>query len=125
MLLVEASKVQSLFICKQLNSIGVVNIEHVDSIFAAKKSLSNFIPELIISSMYFQDGCGIEFIEYVKNVYQNSIAFVLISSEQNSELLNQVKTAGSVAILTKPFKLEELEKALNLVLLQIDELTLD
>ncbi|EIA0806727.1 response regulator [Vibrio vulnificus] len=114
-LLVESSKMQSSIVINQLSMAGVVDIECVDSIFAAKKSLSHFTPELIISSMYLQDGCCIELIEYTQTLAER-IAFVLISSEQKPELLNQVRAAGAVAILNKPFKFEELENALNLAL---------
>ncbi|MCU8168302.1 response regulator [Vibrio vulnificus] len=122
-LLVESSKMQSSIVTNQLSMTGVVDIECVDSILAAKKSLSHFIPELVISSMYLQDGCSIELIEYMQTLPER-VAFLLVSSEQKSELLDQVRAAGAVAILKKPFQFEELENALNLVLSHGKELNL-
>ncbi len=120
-LLIEPSTTQSKFITTQLQDAGVDNIECVDSISQAKQSLTGFIPDLIISAMYFQDGSGAEFAEYVKNnTLTENIAFMLISSEQRFSVLDQVKQAGAVAILPKPFKFVDLQRALSATLSYIE-----
>ena len=120
-LLIEPSTTQSRFIITQLQDAGVDNIEYVASIEAAKQSLTGFIPDLIISSMYFKDGSGAELAQYVKsNKLTESIAFILISSEQKFLVLDQVKQAGAVAILPKPFKFVDLQRALNATLSYIE-----
>jgi two-component system chemotaxis response regulator CheY len=127
-LLIEPSTTQSRFITTQLQDAGVDNIECVDSIEHAKQSLTGFIPDLIISAMYFQDGSGAELAEYVKNnTLTENIAFMLISSEQRFSVLDQVKQAGAVAILPKPFKFVDLQRALTATLSYIepDEMELE
>ena len=127
-LLVEASSTQSRFITTQLQDAGVDNIECVDTIAAAKQSLTGFIPDLIISAMYFEDGSGAELAEFVKaNTLTENIAFMLISSELRFSVLDQVKQAGAVAILPKPFKFTDLQRALTATLSYIepDEMELD
>ncbi|MFT5880962.1 MAG: two-component system chemotaxis response regulator CheY [Moritella sp.] len=127
-LLIEPSTTQSKFIKTQLQDAGVDNIECVNSIAQAKQSLTGFIPDLIISAMYFQDGSGAELAEYVKNnTLTENIAFMLISSEQRFSVLDQVKQAGAVAILPKPFKFVDLQRALTATLSYIepDEMELE
>lgn len=120
-LLVEPSSTQSRFIITQLQDAGVDNIEYVDSIASAKESLTGFIPDLIISSMYFNDGSGAELAQHVKNnALTENIAFILISSEQKFLVLDQVKQAGAVAILPKPFKFVDLQRALDATLSYIE-----
>lgn len=127
-LLIEPSHTQSKFIIAQLQDAGVDNIECVDSISSAKESLSGFIPDLIISAMYFSDGSGAELAEFIKsNALTENIAFMLISSEHKFSVLDQVKQAGAVAILPKPFQFIDLQRALNATLAYIepDEIELD
>jgi len=127
-LLIEPSSTQRKFITTQLQDAGVDNIEGLVSIEQAKQSLTGFIPDLIISAMYFEDGSGAELAEYVKsNVLTENIAFMLISSEQRFSVLDQVKQAGAIAILPKPFKFVDLQRALNATLSYIEpeEMELD
>lgn len=120
-LLIEPSTTQSRFVITQLQDAGVDNIEYVASIEAAKQSLTGFIPDLVICSMYFKDGSGAELAQHVKsNKLTESIAFILISSEQKFLVLDQVKQAGAVAILPKPFKFVDLQRALNATLSYIE-----
>ncbi|WP_017219593.1 response regulator [Moritella dasanensis] len=127
-LLIEPSTTQNKFIRTQLQDAGVDNIECVVSIAQAKQSLTGFIPDLIISAMYFEDGSGAELAEFVKsNQLTENIAFMLISSEQRFSVLDKVKQAGAVAILPKPFKFVDLQRALNATLSYIEpeEMELD
>ncbi|MCJ8351755.1 response regulator [Moritella sp.] len=127
-LLIEPSTTQSRFITTQLQDAGVDNIECVASISQAKQSLTGFIPDLIISAMYFEDGSGAEFAEFVKsNILTENIAFMLISSEQRFSVLDKVKQAGAIAILPKPFKFVDLQRALNATLsfIEPEEMELD
>ena len=127
-LLIEPSTTQSRFITSQLQDAGVDNIECVASISQAKQSLTGFIPDLIISAMYFEDGSGAEFAEFVKsNILTENIAFMLISSEQRFSVLDKVKQAGAIAILPKPFKFVDLQRALNATLsfIEPEEMELD
>ena len=127
-LLIEPSTTQSRFITTQLQDAGVDNIECVSSIAQAKQSLTGFIPDLIISAMYFKDGSGAELAEFVKsNILTENIAFMLISSEQRFSVLDKVKQAGAIAILPKPFKFVDLQRALNatLTFIEPEEMELD
>ena len=127
-LLIEPSTTQSRFITTQLQDAGVDNIECVASISQAMQSLTGFIPDLIISAMYFEDGSGAEFAEFVKsNILTENIAFMLISSEQRFSVLDKVKQAGAIAILPKPFKFVDLQRALNATLsfIEPEEMELD
>ncbi|NQZ93453.1 MAG: response regulator [Moritella sp.] len=127
-LLIEPSSTQSRFITTQLQDAGVDNIECVSSIAQAKQSLTGFIPDLIISAMYFEDGSGAELAEFVKsNILTENIAFMLISSEQRFSVLDKVKQAGAIAILPKPFKFVDLQRALNatLTFIEPEEMELD
>jgi len=127
-LLIEPSSTQRKFITTQLHDAGVDNIECLVSLEQAKESLTGFIPDLIISAMYFEDGSGAELAEFVKsNVLTENIAFMLISSEQRFSVLDQVKQAGAIAILPKPFKFVDLQRALNATLSYIEpeEMELD
>ena len=84
--------------------------------------------DLVISAMYFEDGTGLDLIKQIKNNESlASTAFMLVSSENRVEKLEEFKQSGVAAILPKPFTPENLAKALkaSLDLINTDELELE
>ncbi len=120
-LLVEPSATQSKFIAGVLDDVGIWNIKTSGSIPEAISSMSTYPPDLIISTMYFENGTGCDLITHVRNddVLQET-PFILISSETSHAALDPVKQAGIVAILSKPFRLAELKKALYATVSQLE-----
>ena len=70
--------------------------------------------DLVISSMYFEDGDSLALLQRIKNdqAFSNTL-FMLISSEQRSECLEPIRHSGVLAILPRPFSRDQLERALE------------
>lgn len=113
-LLIEPSAMQLKVILKHLKEEQITNIEGVSTGKAALESLANFLPDLIISSMYLPDMSAEELlIEIRHHADWHSIPFMLISSETKFDALDPIRQAGVMAILPKPFDHKDLRRALK------------
>lgn len=116
-LLVEASTTQSKAISSTLAQAGITNIEIVTSVSRALLTMENYVPDIVLSAMYFEHGTGADLVTIIrKHSRFSEIPFILISSEKNRDVLDPVKQAGVVAILPKPFEFSALKKALHAAL---------
>jgi two-component system chemotaxis response regulator CheY len=84
-------------------------------------------PDLVISAMHLPDLTGTELVQRMRSdTALLDIAFMLISSETDIRYLEPLRQAGVIAILPKPFDLQQLRRALFATLdyLQPDPLQL-
>ncbi len=113
-LLVEPSNVQLKVITNHLAAEGVLNIETTGSGTAAIEALTQYEPDLVISSMYLPDMTATELVEQIKQSEKlKHIPFMLVSSETRFVALDPIRQAGVVAILPKPFSHDDLKRALR------------
>lgn len=127
-LLVEPSSPQRKIIEAALLDGGVNNVDFAEGIGDAMDQLQYYQPDLVISSMYFDEGTGTDLILQIRNDPNlEELPFMLISSETKLEYLEPIKQAGVIAILPKPFDDEDLRRALKTAVDFIcdDELELD
>lgn len=110
--LVEPSVTQQRIISKYLNEVGIENIICCESGESVFEKFISADPDLIISAMYLPDMTGSDLV-YKLREEEYEIAFMLISSETNLKSLEPIKQAGAVAILPKPFTIEELKLSLS------------
>jgi two-component system chemotaxis response regulator CheY len=127
-ILVEPSDTQRKIIIKQLAAADIHNVEAVGSVAQAIEAITKHGADLVVSAMYFEDGTGLDIIKQIKNdELLASTAFMLVSSENRVEKLEEFKQSGVAAILPKPFTPENLSTALkaSLDLINSDELDLE
>ena len=127
-ILVEPSDTQRKIIIKQLAAADINHVEAVGSVKQAIDTIDKHGADLVVSAMYFEDGTGLDIIKQIKNSDSlATIPFMLISSENRVEKLEEFKQSGVAAILPKPFTPENLSKALkaSLDLINSDELDLE
>lgn len=127
-ILVEPSDTQRKIIIKQLAAADINHVEAVGSVKEAIDTINKHGADLVVSAMYFEDGTGLDIIKQIKNDDALSATpFMLISSENRVEKLEEFKQSGVAAILPKPFTPENLSKALkaSLDLINSDELDLE
>jgi two-component system chemotaxis response regulator CheY len=111
--LTEPSKTQQLIISHYLNELGISDIRTLNSGEETLEVLQQDDPDLIISSMYLPDMTGVDLVHRIREDSDSyNMAFLLISSETNIKYLEPIRQAGAIAILPKPFTLEELDTAL-------------
>ena len=111
--LVEPSSSQHKIIESYLRELGVTSVDWVQTGAQAMESLRKYSPDLLISSMYLQDTTGTELIQTIRaGTVSQDVPFMLISSETSYRYLEPIRQAGVIAILPKPFVLEQLEKSL-------------
>ncbi|GAB3482535.1 response regulator transcription factor [Marinomonas epiphytica] len=116
-LLVEPSDTQRKIITQALHSAGIQQIEYASSIATALDCLSDFPPDLVISSMYLPDGTADNLLDQIRsNPDTEEQCFILISSERNREHLEHLRQSGALAILPKPFDMKDLQRAINATL---------
>lgn len=127
-ILVEPSDTQRKIITKQLAAADILQVEAVSCVKEAMEAVSKHGADLVVSAMYFEDGSGLDIIKQIKSDESlASIPFMLISSENRVEKLEEFKQSGVAAILPKPFTPDNLSKALNasLDLINSEELNLE
>lgn len=127
-LIVEPSGFQQKVITQELAEAGCTQVECADTIATALDFMRRYSPDLVISAMYLADGDGVELVSQMRSdPLLEEIPFMLVSSEHRVHRLDPIRQAGSVAILPKPFRHEDLEKALKATLHFVDpaEIELD
>ncbi|NVJ60224.1 MAG: response regulator [Gammaproteobacteria bacterium] len=127
-LLIEPSAMQQKVIIHQLSEAGVDKVDLVSSGESAIRYLENSKPDLVISSLYFEDMTALEVLNHLRSEKSNhQVPFMLVSSEIKFGRIDPIKQAGVVAILPKPFKFDSLVTALKntLQFLEPEELDLD
>jgi two-component system chemotaxis response regulator CheY len=126
--LVEPSATQRKIIVSHLKKAGVYNIEGFASGSDALKTIRQYPPDLVISALHLPDMTADKLILLTRDIKsETQVHFMLISSETRFTQLDDVKQAGIVAILPKPFDHNDLKKALETTIdfMEPDELQLD
>jgi two-component system chemotaxis response regulator CheY len=114
-LLVEPSTMQGNLVTRMLQQAGVAKIKLVDTAAAAMEAMktSNKHALLVISSLYLPDMPGTELVAQMRaDLDLEAVPFILISSETRPQVLEPVRQSGACSIITKPFNVEQLSRAL-------------
>lgn len=112
-LLVEPSTAQQKIIEAFLHKLGVEQIATLQTASDALEALKSSTPDIVISAMHLPDRTGTELLETIRHgTVQPDIPYMLISSETSYRYLEPIRQAGAIAILPKPFQLEQLRTAL-------------
>lgn len=116
-LLVEPSNAQSKVIEHELGLEGIHSIDFVSGKEEALHRIDQVCPDLVISSLYFSDGTGLELLREIRGQIElEDLPFMLVTSEVRRERLEEFKQSGVVAILPKPFNHDNLSRAINATL---------
>jgi two-component system chemotaxis response regulator CheY len=125
-LLVEPSSTQQRIIVNHLNGFGVMAIDRVTTGAAALDTLNPDLHDLVISAMHLQDMTGTELVQNMRmDERLRDIPFMLVSSETQFRYLEPIRQAGVIAILPKPYDIEQLRRGLYSTVHYLDPSTLD
>lgn len=120
-LLVEPSTAQQKIIKQYLTRLGNSNLNTVVNGSQALEAMGKQLPELVISAMHLDGMSGTELVLTMRMESRlRDIPFMLISSETHFRYLEPIRQAGVIAILPKPFTLEQLKTALDSTIQFID-----
>lgn len=120
-LLVEPSSAQRRIIESFLKQVGIIGVHHVKTGKQALAEMHAAVPDLVISAMHLEDMTGTELVQTMRMDSEfNDVPFMLISSETHYRYLEPIRQAGVIAILPKPFELEQLRRAIKSTLQYID-----
>lgn len=112
-LLIEPSNTQSKILKQVLSDEGICKIDIVGNGQEALEYLDACHPDLVISTMYFEDMTAIELLTSMRNKSNTQdINFMLVSSETSFNMINPIKQAGVLAVLPKPFDRRDFRTAL-------------
>jgi len=113
-LLVEPSGIQRRIITERLQAAGVNGVIGVADGAAALTAMVEEQPDLVVSAMHLPDMTGSALVQTMRaDSAMASVPFMLVSSETDEASLDEVRQAGAVAILPKPFEPRELTRALR------------
>ncbi len=117
-MVVEGSAMQQKIVAGALRAHGVRDLRQVRSGAAALALLGEAPVDLLISAMYLDDMTGSELLHAVRGDERSrETAFVLISSETDAQVLDPIRQAGVIAILSKQgFSADSLRDALRATL---------
>jgi len=112
-LMVEPSKAQAKFIHRELQKAGITHFDIAIDGESALNTMSQFIPDLVISAMHLPDMTGSDLVHKIRDDEDlKEVAFMLISSETGFDYIDPVRQAGVTAILPKPFDSDQLKRGL-------------
>ena len=112
-LMVEPSPTQAKIITNELKAAGIEHIEYVSTGTEAFEHMKRKHCDLTISAMYLSDMSCIDLVQKIRSDEElMDIAYILISSETNKEMLEPVRQAGVTALLPKPFEATQFRRAL-------------
>lgn len=119
---IEPSSTQRRIVTNYLNQLGISRIESIAAGDDTIDQIHRLQPDLVISALYLSNQLtGTDLVCTMrKDETLNGTAFMLISSETRFRYLDPIRQAGVIAILPKPFSLDELKIALNSTLEYID-----
>lgn len=116
-LLIEPSPTQRKIIIQSFEKENIDNIDIASTKADALAKLDFYQPDLIVSSLYFDDGTSLELLREVRaDERLQDIPFMLISSETRRAQLEEFKQSGVIAILPKPFTVDNLHTAIDATL---------
>jgi len=125
-LLVEPSSTQQRIITNHLNGFGVMKIDTVATGNTAIDTMDKDKHDLVISAMHLEDMTGTELVQNMRMDDSTSdIPFMLISSETDFRYLEPIRQAGVIALLPKPYELDQLRRALFSTVHLLDPDSLD
>jgi len=120
-MLIEPSSTQRKVILSYLKDMEIDNVDVAESGADALQRMEKVVPDLVISAMHLPEMTGADLlIRMRENSELSHVPFLLISSETHFRYLEPVRQAGAIAILPKPFQLDQLRSALNSTLDFID-----
>jgi two-component system, chemotaxis family, chemotaxis protein CheY len=125
-LVIEPSAAQTRIVKGCLQKIGFQQVNYVQNAADAMATLSEGHTDMVISAMYLPDCTGSELVINMRE--QKALAdipFLLISTETSYRFLEPIRQAGAVAILAKPFSIDNLRRALHAILDLVDPRTLE
>ena len=112
-LLIEPSHTQSKILKQVLSDEGICKIDIVKSGHEAISYLDSCHPDLVISTMYFDDMTAIELLTSMRAKSNTmDINFMLVSSETSFNMINPIKQAGVLAVFPNPFDRRDFRTAL-------------
>ncbi len=113
-LLIEPSATQSKIIKQVLLDEGIDKLDILKNGQQALDFVKTSQPDLLISTMYFDDMTAIELVQTIRGQsHSQDINFMLISSETSFAMLDPIKQAGVLAVLPKPFDRRDFRTALR------------
>lgn len=122
-LVVEPSTTQRKIIADILQKLHIGHLEFCSIGSEALETMRNSTPDLVISAMYLPDMTASEVVVTMRRSSDlETTPFMLISSETSFAMLDPLRQAGIIAILPKPFQIEDLRKAL---LATVDHISLN
>lgn len=116
-LLVEPSRAQSVVIGGYLRKLGIQLVHTCSMGQQALDQVQLHPPHLVVSSMHLPDMDG---TTLSKRIHADprcaDVAVILITAAADQKLLNEVRDSATIAVLQKPFTVEQLQATLNALL---------
>jgi len=89
----------------------------------AVEQLENYLPDIIISDIKMPEMNGYELIEYVRNNPKLlKVPFIFVSAKIDRSEVREGMDSGADDYITKPFKAEELIRAINTRIARMEDL---
>lgn len=120
-IVIEPSNMQRKLIVAALERQGVTDIEEFEQAQPALERMQTITPDLVLSAMHLSDMTGSDLVHTMRQTERLAeVTFMLVSSETHYRYLEPIRQSGSIAILPKPFKEEDLARALSSTLAYLD-----
>lgn len=88
--------------------LGEVDVQVVDDGEQALAAIESFAPRLVISDLHMPRMSGLELLRVLRRGPHHGLAFGVVTTEADPELLAQARRNGASFVIRKPFRDEDL-----------------
>ena len=115
-LVVDDSAVMRQIIKKNLKELGFSDLSEAEDGAAGLKKAGEEPVDLIVSDWNMPNMTGLEFLKAVRaDVKLKGIAFIIVTSQGNKEIVMKAVEAGANQFIVKPFNAIQLEEKINAI----------
>lgn len=111
-LIVDDSRVARSSLKRALSGLTDIHFSEADDGTTALEAIEKDPPDILFTDWYMGEMDGLELIKRVKQTHQN-IKICMCTSETNEERMNLALQEGADYLVNKPFKVNEVVKALE------------
>lgn len=114
-LLIDDSAIMRMMLKSLLKQVNLTDVVEAGNGVEGLEALSQHAIDLIILDLHMPEMDGPSFLREVKKTQWAGIPVVVVSSDADTEQVAETKRLGACTYITKPFRVEGLQKALAVV----------
>ncbi len=114
-LLIDDSAIMRMMLKSLLKQVNITDVVEAGNGIEGLEALSQHVIDLVILDLHMPEMDGPSFLREVKKSQWAAVPVVVVSSDSDADQVEETKNLGACSYITKPFRVEGLQKALAAV----------